>query len=258
MLDDQSIELINAGVDGELQAEDILKLDALLESSEEARELHAEMLRLTHFLNALPDQRPPKELSSQILDSIKLPRKVNRFSLRGLFTSIQPLATASAFAAGLLVTIGFYEMTPQRLSPGDVNKMVGTAVLKSDDETGIPPGQKEGMLKLDESWVSGSVSLQRKKSLYVLNFNLDSTGPVGVELGLIDADLEFAGIAQEVSQSGSINDDFKVSGGTVHVENQGRQSFVIFLRNTAKKDSGKDINIEFSSGEQRLVKGLSR
>ena len=254
MLEDHAIELINAGVDGELGSEETKELDALLESSPEARELHAEMLRLSNFLNALPDQRPPPELTRKILDKIKLPRKPGVFSLHKLFGSVQPMATAAAFAAGLLLSIGFYELGPKNVSNADLNQMVGTIVMNKTDGAGHQLGQ----VVLEESWIHGSVSLQRKQGLFLLNFDLDSTDPVEIELGLLAANLEFAGIAHEIDHTSSVNEDFRVSGGTLRVANHGRQSFVVFLRDTANKDDGKDINIEFSSGDKRVVKGLPR
>jgi len=257
MLDNHSIELINAGVDGELSAEQLEELDTLLNSSPEARELHGEMLRLSNFLDALPDLPPPPELKHQILGKIKMPGNSARFSLRGLFASFQPLATATAFAAGLMVAIGFYEMAPHQFSTGDLDKMVGTAVENQQAGKAAFSGRQQGQLVLDEEWISGTVSLQETKGLYVLNFNLDSSAGVEVGLALNEAGLAFAGIAQEPGQHGSVNEEFKVSGGTLRVGNQGRQSFVIFLRTTAQKDSSKEINIEFSNGEKRVVMGLS-
>jgi hypothetical protein len=256
MLDKHSIELINAGVDGELDSEQLKVLDDLLSSSSEARELHGEMLRLSNFLDALPDQPPPPELARQILAKIHLPRKSVVFSLRNMFASFQPLAVATAFAAGLMLSIGFYELAPRQFSTADLDTMVGTAVMKKS--TGkVISGYQSDSLVLDEKWLSGTVSLQQTQGLFVLNFDLDSAAQVEIGLVLQEAGLAFAGIAREAGQQGSVNEEFKVSGGTLRMGNQGRQSFVIFLRNTANQDSGKDINIEFSSGNERVVKGLS-
>jgi len=250
MLDKQSIELINAGVDGELGTDQIKELDDLLESSSEARELHSELLRLNHFLDSLPERNPPPDLSHKILSQIQLPRSPAVFSLRKFFDSFQPMATGAAFAAGLLFTIGFYELAPRQLSTSELNKMVGTAVVDKRSSS----SQLMGQLVLDEPWITGSVSLEDRQGLLVLNFDLDSDSAVEVELGLIDAGLKFAGIAQEASGSGLVDEMFQVSGGTLRVENQGRQSFVVFLRNTARNRSGQEINIEFSSGDKRATR----
>jgi hypothetical protein len=256
MLDKHSIELINGGVDGELDSEERKQLDDLLSSSSEARELHGEMLRLSNFLDALPDQSPPPELARQILDKIHLPRKSASFSLRGLFASFQPLPVATAFAAGLMLSIGFYELAPRQFSTADLDTMVGTAIMKQSTGNVIS-GRQHDLMVLDEEWISGTVSLQETQGLFVLNFDLDSAAQVEIGLVLKEAGLAFAGIAQEAGQQGSVNEEFKVSGGALRVGNQGRQSFVIFLRNTANPDSGKEINIEFSSGNERVVMGLS-
>jgi len=258
MLDKHSIELINGGIDGELGPEGIKELEALLESSAEARDMHGELLRLSNFLDALPERRPPPELRQKILGNIKLPKQSARFSLRGMFASIRPLATATAFAAGLMVAIGFYELAPRQFSAGDLDTMVGTAIL-SNSKTGSNDARLlDGQLVVTEDWVTGSVSMQEKSGLYVLNFELDSAEPVEVGLALREAGLAFAGIAQETVETSSANEEFEVSGGTLRVGNRGRRSFVVFLRNSAEKNGNGEIQIEFSNGNERVVKGLSR
>jgi hypothetical protein len=258
MLDNHSIELINAGVDGELGSEGLEELDTLLKSSQEARELHGELLRLSNFLDALPERRPPPELKQQILAKIRLPKRSYRFSLREMIASIRPLATATTFAAGLLVAVAYYELAPRHFTAVDLDAMVGTAVLGQAKDGSNDQRGSDGRLVLAEDWVTGSVSLQEKAGLTVLNFELDSAAPVEIGMALREAGLAFAGIAQEAGQSGSIHEEFTVSGGTLRVGNKGRQSFVVFLRNAVGQAGGKEIQIEFSNGDQRVIKGLLR
>jgi hypothetical protein len=154
-----------------------------------------------------------------------------------------------------MLTVGFYELSPGPVSTGDLNRMVGTALLERDG----PSEQLLGRLDLDESWLSGSVTLEERGKLLVLNFDLDSNSAVEVELGLVDAGLEFAGIAQESSGGRSAADElFQVSGGTVRVENRGRQSFAVFLRSAVQAKGGQEITIDFSSGERHASRKFSR
>ncbi len=74
--------------------------------------MRAELLRLSNLLNSMPEQAPPADLSGRILDQLAPRRTVTRFSLSSLFASFQPVTTGLAFAAGLLLTVGFYEMSP--------------------------------------------------------------------------------------------------------------------------------------------------
>lgn len=252
MLDQHQIELIQAGVDGELGPDQRRQLDDLLGSSPEASQLHSELLRLGGFLDSLPEQRPPHGLFGKILDQIRLPANSSVVYAADKFTFMRPLAMGSAFAAGLLLAVGFYELGPGASSTGDLSQMVGTALLDRD----APASDKPAALVLQESWISGSVTLEEQDSFLVLNFDLDSNATAEVELGLADAGLKFAGIAREQVRPVATDEDFEVSGGTVRVENRGRQSFVIFLRRMASTESSQDIRIRFSSGDRQATRKL--
>ena len=69
MISERTLELINAGIDGELSAEDQQELDAVLESSAEARSMKAELLKLANLMGSLPAQQPPSGLHDQILQN---------------------------------------------------------------------------------------------------------------------------------------------------------------------------------------------
>ena len=252
MLDTKSIELINAAVDGELDVAGQNQLDELLESSSEARELHSELLRLSNFLDALPPQHPPSGLSDQILGQIRLPKQLSRFSPRYWLNPLRPLAMAAAFSAGLMLAVGFYELGPQHGSQHDVNQMMGAAISKSArSSTGI-----QERVELQETWLAGTVALKENRGLFLLEFDMDSEDPVEISFMLAEAGMRFAGIAQEAAGPNSVNETIHVSGGTVQVENQGKQSFVVYIRKTDDWVDGQTLDIEFSSGDSRIVKTL--
>ena len=78
MLSERALYLLNAGIDGELDATEQEELDAVLEASAEARAMHAELLKLANLLESVPAKDPPPELSAQILDRVATPRPQKR------------------------------------------------------------------------------------------------------------------------------------------------------------------------------------
>ena len=254
MLDNHTFELINAGIDQELRADEAEQLDTILESSADARAVRAELLRMTNTLNALPDLTPPADLSQKILDQIKMPSRPATFSLRNLFSSFQPAAAGLAFAAGILITAGVYELLPQHTSESDLANMVGTMVTGKTEAT----ARQLDAFSIQESGLTGSVSLREAMGVLVLDFSLESAQRVEIKLALAEAGLSFAGIAQAASLPENVNESYLVSGGTLSVVNQGRQTFTVFLRNSATEESSEEINIEFSSDGERVFHGILR
>lgn len=255
MIDERTLDLINADVDGELTPEQSRELDAILEASADARAMRSELLRLTNLLDNQPAVNPPADLAQNILQQIKMPEPAGSFSLSGLFSSFQPATAGLAFAAGLLATVSFYELAPDN-SPGlDTAGMVGTMVANPENRgTDLADS-----LSFSEPGVTGSVSLQTGKDVFALEFNLESTETVEIEVAFAEAGLGFGGIARAVIDHKAADESYKVSGGTLRVVNQGRQSFTVFLLNAASDgSSSKEINIVVSSGEARLITGVLR
>ena len=170
MLENRTLELINADLDGELGPEEAAELDALLESSSESRKMRSELLKLTNILDGLPQLTPPADLSEQILQQIKLPRRTAKQLLGNLFASFQPAAAGLAFAAGLLLTVGVYELSPRNASVGDLASMVGTMV--ADNESSAT--RQIDSFSIEQSGLSGSVNLRESKGVLLLEFDLDS------------------------------------------------------------------------------------
>jgi len=244
MLEERTLNLINADVDGELTPAEQQQLDSILETSAEARAMRAELLKLSNLLNSVPEQAPPDGLSSRILTQLA-PRRA--FSLASLFESFQPVTAGLAFAAGLLLTVGFYEMSPQGRTSGDAASMVGTMVA----------GQNSGLNLLENSLYfsgddfSGSVSLSENNGLYVLNFDLDSTDRREIKVGLDQTGLSFGGFAETPGTSDKVMDTVTISGGTLRVVSQGRQQFAVFLRGSSPEQAvaAELITIDFSSDD---------
>jgi hypothetical protein len=242
MIEDRTLNLINADIDRELAPAEQQELDSILETSAEARAMRAELLRLSNLLDSMPEQAPPDGLSSRILNQFAPRRK---FSLSNLFESFQPVTAGLAFAAGLLLTVGYYEMSPNGMSSNDTASMVGTMVAGHDS----PLNLLENSLYFKGDDFSGSVSLSENNGLYVLNFDLDSTERQEIRVGLDQTGLSFGGFAETPGISDNVMDSVIISGQTLRVVSQGQQQFAVFLRGSGSDQAvaAELITIDFSS-----------
>jgi len=250
MINERTLDLINADIDGELTSEESQELDSILEVSAEARAMRSELLKLGNMLDAVPRQSPPPDLSEKIINQLAPPRPLAKFSLSNLFASFQPATAGMAFAAGLLLTVAFYEMSPGQSSPYDAASMVGTMV----------GGQNGGLnlldnnLKFSGDGFSGSISLSENNGLYVLNFDLDTEETNEITVGLDKTGLSFGGFAEAPDHSDSLVDTVVMSGGALRVVSQGQQQFALFLRETNPDQAiaAELITIDFSNVEATL------
>jgi hypothetical protein len=219
MLDQRIIELINADIDGELGPHEQGELEAVLESSPEAVTFRLELLGLNNAFRKMPDLDPPPDLARNILDQVQLPARQRPFNLPGFLAGLSPVAGGLAFAAGLLLAVGFYESGSRKLTPQDTVNMVGTMVAGEQVKvTARPPGERDSLL-----------------------------------LDLEEAGLMVIGFTQDDRSDGSFIDTLELLGGAMRVVNQGRHHFVVFLKeSTDSKNHGKDIRIRISQDGERV------
>jgi len=237
MINERTMELINADIDGELASADKAELEGILESSAEARAFKAELIKLNNLMSNLPEQTPPADLSNQILGNIRLPSQKSSFSLSGLFAAFQPATAGVAFAAGLLLAIGFYEVSTDRIGSDDPTSMVGSMLASQHDG---PALLKNDMI-LNGDGFFGTISLRESGGIYILNFNLESELITEVEVGLDETGFAFGGFAEVQGETDSILESVTMSGGALRVVNQGHQQFAVFLR---ESDAGIPAQLE--------------
>ncbi|MBT8053943.1 MAG: hypothetical protein HKN57_13645 [Xanthomonadales bacterium] len=255
MLDEHTLDLINADIDGELTPEESQELDATLEVSEEARAMRSELLRLSNLLDNQPAMQPPSDLSTKIMQQLLPQASKTRFSLAGWFSSFQPATAGVAFAAGLLATISFYELSQPGNTGLDTAGMVGTMVANPEGLS----GEQTDIFSIAEKGVTGTVSLQTGNDYFTLEFDLDSDDPIEIEVDFAEAGLGFGGIAHAVIGTEETDQSYEVAGGALRVVNQGRQAFTVFLRRVAENgNAGREINVVVSSGGAPVVTGALR
>ena len=255
MLTERTLQLINAELDGELGPGEREELDALLEASADARAMRAELQKLDKLMDAVPSLTPPPQLSERILDSLALPRRRLNFNFAGLFANFQPATAGLAFAAGLLATVALYEWAPSAHAPVNTSGMVGTMVA----------GQRiDSMTSLDSYTISqpgmnGTLRLIGSDRLLALEVDVESVRTSEIEINLDDAGVVFGGIALGADGQGQKTEFYEVSGGTVRVVNQGRQTFTIFLPISAREGSdGRQIRFGISAEETPEINGVLR
>ena len=73
MINERTIELINCGLDGELNERQQEELEAALRESEVARAYQAKLMELNGVLANEPPVEPPPGLHANIVRQIKLP-----------------------------------------------------------------------------------------------------------------------------------------------------------------------------------------
>lgn len=253
MLTEHTLNLINAGIDGELTPAEQQELDAILADSAEARTTMAEFQKLAALLEAEPDKVPPSDLSQRILDELKPPQQA-AFSLSDLFSPFRPATAGLAFAVGLLAAVGVYELgsnTPVM----DSEHMVGTMIANPAAVEWI----ELDTIKVDEAGLSGAFALRAGEDYLVIDIDLESAGETGIEIDLEDAGLEFGGITLTRSGQEQNKGTYEFSGGALRVLNQGRGAFSVLLPVEAKKKAGgREIRIELSSEGKRVYSGVLR
>lgn len=268
MLNDRVITLINAEIDGELDPQERDELQAILEQSDEARRLQGELRRLADVLEQLPEQAPPPELAARIMDQVRLPAATQASGVAGGWLAswlgaFQPAQAGLAFAAGLLLTVGFYEISQRGGAAADLSSMVGTMVANPSGAA----GRAKDSLSIAEPGLTGTVSLSEVGSFLVLNFDLQSELRTEIEVGLAAAGLGFGGIAHASADSANVTESYEVSGGTLRVVNQGRQVFSVFLpgasdasrpQSAGPEAGGRTISIGISTGGDARFSGVLR
>lgn len=255
MLNDHHLYLINAGLDGELEAGERAELEQLLAASEDARKLQAELRRMAGLLERVPEQEPPAGLTEQIMQGVRLPGPRRGWSLSGLFRPFQPAPVGLAFAAGLLMTVAYYEVSAPAGEGRDLSRMMGTMVTQLA-ESPVPGGD---LLDVSAPGLAGTASLGEVSDFLVLRLDVTSNQPAEFRLGLAEAGLGFGGIARAADDSYAVNETYEVSGGTLRVVSSGNHPIVVFLRRTEPGRVGPQaLALEVSQSGSKVFEGSLR
>lgn len=213
------IELINAGIDGELDEARQSELQQALDQSAEARNLQAELLAITATFSALPEREPPDDLHKNILNNVNLPSAGNRGFRH--FKLSHYTGYGLALAAGFIMIVGIYQYGPRDPTAEDVSRMTGTIAQQSPAGQ---PGERDS-LSIDLDAVNGVVTLAGSGDEFVLEFNLDTTAATSLVVEFDNEGLQFDGFIQ----SGNELEGARVSEGTIRISTSGKQQFALNL-----------------------------
>jgi len=247
MITERIIELVNAGMDGELNQPEQAELEAALQESSEVREFQA---GLRGFADLLENEAPlelPEGLHRQIVEQINLPTKVTTgFRFRNIPGFVR---YGLAAAAGLVLTVGLYEYRPGAATEQDISSMVGTIMHKDSgsDEVTLDA------FAFEFEDISSAVSLQRRDGALVLDVLLDSRDPVDITVDFTSDGLQFDAIAQMQSDLKSI----EFADQAIQVEGHGRQHFAVLLHRDGDlaADREASIKLRFSSNGKLIKEG---
>lgn len=226
-IDEHHWALINGQVDGELNASEQKELTALLASSEELREIHAELSSLAEYLHNAPEKVPPGYLRNAISSTVRLPlEKQANESRRGFSTWLTEhwLGPVFALTAGVLLTVGIYETSPDSISPTDTVSMSGTIVSSRP----VQDGKLIDRFQINDNSINGSAEMRELGPDLVIDVVLNSSKQNEFKLDYADNDLAFVGLASLQNQISNMS----VEPREISVESSGQQHYMLRFRAT--------------------------
>ncbi len=231
-IDQHARELINGAVDGELSATEQHELDGLLADSGQLRDLNEEIEMITGLLDGLPEVEPPPYLQESIERQIRLPvqshRHVEKQGFFGTWLPAHWLQTGFAIAAGVVLTVGIYEVGSAPMTAEDATNLAGTvAKTQAADQ-----GELLDSIHIFTDTLSGRVELRKMDDLFSLDVQLNSDGPTQVVVAYAGRGLEFEGITRMQDQ----NDAVSIVDGSVKVASSGEKRYTLNLRRTTNPE----------------------
>ena len=132
IINQHALDLLNGGIDAELGITEQEELARLLAESGEAREINEELKSFAQLMGELPDLEPPEYLQESIESQIRLPAQNkapgDKQGFAGTWLSANWLRTGFALAAGVVLTVGVYEMGSEPITEQDATNLVGTVI----------------------------------------------------------------------------------------------------------------------------------
>ena len=227
-IDQKFQDLINADIDGEINAAESDELQAFLEKSAEGRELHRELAAMCSMLASVEDETPPPHLQHVIMNSVK-PAGVTPETpgfLQSLF-AIPALKYAMTFGAGVFLALSLVNSGQvSNRAFDDVTGLVGTVAEPISADL-------ESTVAIDEIAVAGTVSLRSSGSILILDFDLMAMEPVEIEADYTDNTIWFNGFAQLESSGTTVS----AETGRVRLGMEGKRRYAVYLQNEGSRET---------------------
>ena len=237
---DQYIQdLLNCSIDGEISSADLDELDRLLVTSESVRNLNKELRAVSNILDELPELEPPPYLQESIERQVRLPVQLSKDAGRpGRWLNANWLRTGFALAAGVVLTVGVYEMGSKPITASDVASMSGTVVKGGFvDQQGLLLDS----ISLDTDELKGLVELRSMDDIFTLDVQLSSDGPSEVIVNFAGRGLEFDGVTRIQDQSDAVS----VKDGSINLASSGEQRYTVRLKRTTAVQQFAPLELDF-------------
>lgn len=245
------LNLINSRIDGEISPTEQRELDRLLIASPELRDLNDELEKVTRLLDEVPELDSPEYLQDTIERQVRLPvqghaktKKPGLLSNRWLSTNW--LGTGFALAAGVVLTVGVYQMGSEPITARDNTSMVGTMAKRGPV---VQPGKLLDSIQLDTAKLNGLVELHKKNDLFTLDFQLSSGEPTEVVIDFAGRGLEFDGVIGEQTH----DDRVSVVDGSIRLASEGDQHYTLVLRRTSEVQHVAPLDVNFLENNELLL-----
>lgn len=240
-MDERSWLLLNGQVDGELNAAEQQEFDALLAGSSELQTVHAELAGLNACLQQVPEKVLPPYLHKAITSTVRLPTdEPARSRKRGVsgWLTEHWLGPAFALAAGVLLTVGVYETSPDTLTAADTANMSGTITN--------PGAALKGMwldrVELGANTVYGTAQLHKSGRDYLLDVQLNSDAAAKFTVAYAAHNLKFMGVTSSVNPV----DEVTVDQQYVTVGSNGQQHYLLTLRSSGDSIAANQAPLKVS------------
>lgn len=242
-VDQHVLNLLNASIDGEINATDRQELERLLLASDELRSLKEELETLTGILDELPQVDPPEFLQETIERQLRLPvQGRNDVSGTGSWSdwlSANWIRGGFGLAAALFLTIGVYEMGSEPITAKDGTSMVGTVANKN---TVNRQGTLIDSINLASERLEGLVELRNENDLFTLNLQLNSGVPSEVIINFAERGLVFEGVVGNQDSADTVS----IQDGAILIASSGRQSYTLSFKRTLSEGTRYDGPLELS------------
>ena len=239
-IDPKYFELIQAEIDGEIDAAGKTELETFLAESEEGRAVYEELETLCRSLDGMPSIDPPPHLRHVLLNQAPLkaaPRPAPSL-LQRLFSG-PLLGYVGVFAAGVALTLALVDS--DQISKGAFDDVTGLVGTIADPEFIVP---EHGTISVDESEIAGTVTLRSTGPILIVDFDLSAKQPVKIVAGYSDMTIWFNGFAQLESTGASI----AAETGAVTVEMDGKRRYAVYLNNPRMRPATIDLQF-MANGE---------
>lgn len=251
-VDQHILHLLNSSIDGEISATEQDELDRLLIASPEVRNLNDELRTVTRLLDEVQELEPPEYLQDSIERQVRLPVQGHADSKKPGFwgngwLSANWLRTGFALAAGVVLTVGVYEMGSEPITARDSASMAGTMANRGATDQ---PGALLDSIQLNTAKLSGLVELRNNDELFTLNLQLNSDEPTEVVINFADRGLEFDGVSGKQADDDSVS----VVDGSVHLASKGEQHYTVRLRRTSAAAQIAPLDVNFFASNDLILR----